>query len=237
MPPAAPRSAPRRLQVAPVAAPLRHQVIDALRLAITQGELRPDDRLVERELCAWTGVSRTLVREALRQLEAEGLVLVVPNRGPVVRRIGREEAEQLYEVRGILEALACRRLAERGTEADRRRLRQQLDRMREAFASGAGRRMVQTKNDFYDLILARCGNAVAEQQLRQLHARISQLRATSLSLPGRASESLREIEALVAAIESGDGAAAWDAALHHVERAAAAAVAALDRPAERPPSP
>jgi DNA-binding GntR family transcriptional regulator len=86
------------------AAPLRHEVLEALRAAIVSGRLAPGARLIERELIAMMSVSRTVIREALRQLEAEGLVDVVPNRGAVVRELTLAEARDLYAIRALLEA-------------------------------------------------------------------------------------------------------------------------------------
>ncbi|GAC1594862.1 MAG: hypothetical protein NVS3B28_25840 [Candidatus Velthaea sp.] len=75
-----------------VAAPLRQQLTDVLRAAIADGQFKPGDRLIERDLCERTGVSRTSIREAFRALEAEGLIESIPNRGPVVARITRAPA-------------------------------------------------------------------------------------------------------------------------------------------------
>ncbi len=94
--------------VARVAAPLRQQVLDELRRAIIDGEIAPGSRLVERDLCARMGVSRTVVREVLRQLESEGLVGMIPHRGPVVRALSLDEARELYAIRAVLEGLAAR---------------------------------------------------------------------------------------------------------------------------------
>src|SRR5215472_442807 len=100
------------------AAPLRHEVLDALRSSIVNGRLAPGARLIERELIGMTGVSRTVIREALRQLEAEGLVDVVPNRGAVVRELTVEEARDLYAIRALLEGLAARMFVEKAGEQD-----------------------------------------------------------------------------------------------------------------------
>src|SRR5690242_12081163 len=92
---------------------LRLRVEDKLRAAIASGRFMPGQRLIERELCALLGVGRTSVREALRQLEAEGLVSTVPHRGPMVSIISAEELEHIYAVRGLLEGYAGRKFAER----------------------------------------------------------------------------------------------------------------------------
>ena len=84
------------------AAPLRRQVLDELRQSIIAGRLAPGSRLIERELIAMMGVSRTVIREALRQMESEGLVANIPNKGPVVRELTLAEAKDLYSIRAVL---------------------------------------------------------------------------------------------------------------------------------------
>src|SRR5690554_2823503 len=108
-----------------VAAPLREQVITALRTAILDFQLRPGQRLVERELVEQLGVSRTTVREALRELTSEGLVTVVPQKGAVVATPTLEDAVDLYEVRAALESLVVTRFVERASD-------QQVVRLQEA---------------------------------------------------------------------------------------------------------
>src|SRR4029078_4969135 len=87
---------------------VRSMVAQKLREAIMSGKLKPGQRLLERELCEMTGVSGRSIREALRLLEADGLVTTVPHRGPVVSTISLEEAKQLYAARAILEGFAGR---------------------------------------------------------------------------------------------------------------------------------
>ncbi len=98
------------LNVTREAVTLRMRVEDKLRSAISNGVFKPGQRLIERELCELTGVGRTSIREAVRQLEAEGLITSIPHRGPVVTRISVEEAQQLYAVRALLEGAAGRAL-------------------------------------------------------------------------------------------------------------------------------
>src|SRR5690242_3051163 len=97
------------IRIGRVAAPLREQVLEALRNAILNFDLKPGERLVERELIERIGVSRTTIREVLRELTAEGLVMVIPQKGAVVYAPSAEEAKDLYAVRAALEALAVRR--------------------------------------------------------------------------------------------------------------------------------
>src|SRR6202051_2975418 len=85
------------------AAPLCRQDLHELRPSIIPGPLAPGSRLIERELIAMMGVSRTVIREALRQLESEGLVAIVPNKGPIGRTLTVEEARDIYAIRAVLE--------------------------------------------------------------------------------------------------------------------------------------
>lgn len=114
-----------------VAAPLRQQVVGELRESILAARFEPGTRLVEKVLCERYEVSRTVVREALRQLEAEGLVRIVANRGPVVATLSPQEAASLYEVRGALEALAGSLFAQRATDEQCAALQQALQRVRD----------------------------------------------------------------------------------------------------------
>src|SRR5690606_9926532 len=90
-----------------------------LREAILSGYFRPGQRLIEADLCELMRVSRTSVREALRRLEAEKLITIVPNRGPSVTEITWDEAKEIYHVRAILEGEAAALMAARVTPADR----------------------------------------------------------------------------------------------------------------------
>src|SRR5690606_4359359 len=96
------------MRVASVAAPVRRQVAKVLREAITSGRFAPGQRLIEKDLCELLGVSRPSVREALRELESEGLIEIIPNRGPLVKRLTAADAASVYQVRAALEALAAR---------------------------------------------------------------------------------------------------------------------------------
>src|SRR6187551_2173445 len=113
---------------------LRMLVENRLRSAIGSGLFKPGQRLIERELCEQVGVGRTSIREALRQLEAEGLVTTVPHKGPIVSTISIAEAEQLYAFRGLLESFAGRTCAERKNPEIIERLRAEVAKMKIAAA-------------------------------------------------------------------------------------------------------
>jgi DNA-binding GntR family transcriptional regulator len=106
-----------------VAAPLRDQVLDAVRQGILDFRLRPGQRLIERELMEQLGVSRATVREVIARLATEGLVTNIPQRGAIVTVLTAEEAADIYEMRVALESLATHRFVERATPAQVAELR------------------------------------------------------------------------------------------------------------------
>lgn len=218
----------RDLRVERIAAPLRHSVTENIRYAIATGRYKAGERLPERELCEMTGVSRTLIREALRQLESEGLIEVLPHRGPVVARLTTEQARGVYQVRGLLEGLACQLFAEHATDAQRLALDQAFERLRASFTVADPLARLKAKNQFYECLVDGSGNSALGLSLKMLNARVMLLRATSLQAPGRIRESMAELEILMAALAARDGEAARKAAAIHVENAASAALELLE---------
>lgn len=206
---------------------LRLRVEDKLRAAIASGRFMPGQRLIERELCALLGVGRTSVREALRQLEAEGLVSTVPHRGPMVSVISVEELEHIYAVRGLLEAYAGRKFAERRRPQDLESLESAVQRLESAASEGDLRKTMDATNEFYRALLAGCGNPVLSQFLTTLHTRISLQRISSMRHKGRSLASSKEVREILDAISSGDTEAAEVACRRHVQEAGRTALAVL----------
>jgi DNA-binding GntR family transcriptional regulator len=207
------------LHVERVAAPLREQVLDLLRREIVEMRLRPGQRLVERELVERTGVSRTTIREALRQLAAEGLVTTIPQKGAIVSVPSPREAAEVYEVRALLEGLAAREFVQNASDVQVEALRKAFDALELSVDADDPRVMLQAKNRFYDALFDGADNATVRSILGGLQARVSVLRARSLAAPGRPAESIVEIRAIVAAIERRDAEAAATAASRHVRQA------------------
>jgi GntR family transcriptional regulator, trigonelline degradation regulator len=213
------------LRVERTPAPVRAQLVDNLRQAILDHHFAPGQRLIERELVELTGVSRTSVREALRELAAEGLVQTIPNRGVVVAALDAEEAGQLYQVRSVLEGLAGRLFVENATEAERRALHREMAKI-ERLAE-RGQSILEAKDRFYEVLFAGGGNVALHQTASSLHARVRVLRSLSLSVPGRAGETVRELHEIMAAIDAGDAERAARACQQHVASAGAVVAAAL----------
>ena len=210
--------------VARVAAPLRQKATESLRNAIAVGRFVPGQRLLERELCEMTGVSRTLVREALRQLEAEGLIVVSANRGPVVVKLTRKQAQDIYDVRCLLEGFAAEIVAEKGTPDQIARLQAAFEDLRRDIDSPEPLDRLLAKNRFYEELIEVAANEALGSTLRMLNSRITLLRSASLQHPGRAARSIAELEALMDAIRRRDRKAARDAAALHVRNAAETAL-------------
>ena len=216
-----------------VVAPVRSHIVGNLRDAILTGHIAPGARLIEAELCRQLGVSRPSVREALRQLEAERLVVITPYKGPAVAKIDWPEAEQIYEVRALLEGQAAYLFAARASQPEMAAMEGALKRFEDAVRKNdPAQRLLQT-DAFYDVILKGCGNHVIADLLTGLHARINFLRARSMSQRGRAKESVQELRRIMAAIRGGHAEKAKAACMEHVARAAAAAKASFETVSKR----
>lgn len=209
------------------AAPLRHSVTENIRNAIAVGHFQPGERLPERELCEMIGVSRTLVREALRQLESEGLIFIIPHRGPVVATLTVAQAKGIYAVRTELEGLASELFAEQASDAQLLALKKSFEELKIALTKSGPIDRLKAKNYFYDCLVEGSGNEALGDTLRMLNSRVTLLRATSLKAAGRTKKSIEELERLMKALSSRDALAARKAAAIHVKNAAAAALAQL----------
>lgn len=207
---------------------LRTQVESVLRDAITGGTFAPGTRLVERDLCEKLGVSRTSVREALRKLEAEKLIEIVPHKGPVVATISTQEAVDLYALRGLLEGFAAREFARLADDTALRRFGEAVKELRVKALSQDRDGVLTAKTHLYDVLLENCGNALIKEVLTSLYSRINLLRATSLMQPDRLPSSLREIDKLYKLLKAHDEAGAEEAARTHVANAQRAAMRVLN---------
>ena len=156
---------------------LRMLTVDALRRALLRRYFQPGDRLVERELCELTGVSRTSVREALRHLETEGLIENIPHRGPSVATLTKQDAIELFEVRSALEPMAARLFMARAGVDELKALENKLTHYHQAAQTNNTDAMMTSISDVYDQLFDNCGNTTAAKIIRTLHVRVAFSRA------------------------------------------------------------
>lgn len=198
-----------KLQIKPVVL-VREQAFEKLRDAIITGQFAPGKRLIERELCEAMGISRTSVREALRRLEAERLAKTVPRIGLIVAELNRKETMEIYEIRGQLEVILFKRFTEIATDEEVEKLCEINDVLREAPIFLEDPEMqknniifrVNQMNRLLGHVMDVVGHEVIRSFLDQLIARVSVLRAKSISQPGRLDDSARELDALIEAVIS-----------------------------------
>jgi DNA-binding GntR family transcriptional regulator len=214
-------------RVARESAPLRRKIAASLRQAVQTGALEPGARLVEKDLCLDLNVSRTSLREALRELEAEGLV-ESGARGLAVASITPAEARNIYAVRGALEGLVAAQFAELADETAMRLIAEVMRELERAYHEDNFPMILSEKDRFYEVLCLGARNSVALDLLTRLNSRINRLRLLSRSNRTRGVESLREIRAIVEALAARNPASARAAAVNHVEKAAAAALGSAE---------
>lgn len=198
--------------------PLRDVVFQTLRQAILRGELKPGERLMEIHLAQKLGVSRTPVREAIRKLELEGLVLMIPRKGAVVAEITVSDLEDVLEVRMALEELAvkhaCRRI--------RKEQLDELERLAEEFRVSLDGDDVgecaQADMLFHDAIYESTGNARLIQILNNLREQMYRYRMEYLKDRQSHAQLLREHEEILDALKRHDERMALEVISRHVER-------------------
>lgn len=216
-----------------LAAPIREQTTNNIRDAIIQGEFHPGQRLYEKELCERTSVSRTSIREALRQLESEGIVTVIPNKGTCVAKLSYDEVKEIYEVRRVLESFAVKLFAERATETQIKKLETVVNRLERTFQAGRHEDLVKIKDQFYKVLLEGSKNQLIASFLNSINARTAFLRNMSLSSAGRPPKSIQEIKEILKHLQNRNSQGAWQASFDHVGRAQDAALKVLQSDLDR----
>lgn len=194
------------------------RVAAILRDRIVKGELAPLDRLVERRLSAELEVSRTPVREALKLLEADGLIEITLHRGALVSVFGPDEAVHLFDVISSLESLAAERLAETITAAGLQELEDLHGVMLEHFRADRISDYFDTNTVIHDFIVTGCGNPIVIDTHRRLIARARRGRFMAIMNRERLEQAVGEHETLMQAFRSRDPSAAaviWKTHLLH----------------------
>lgn len=157
--------------------PLRERVVEILRDAILVGELKPGQPLIETELATQLGISRAPLREALQQLNAEGLIDVVPYHGASVKKLTGSDIEELYSLRLLLETFAARRIIEQDNDDATRQLRQIFEEMRSAGEAGDIRSVSLIDRNFHDTMIRLSGHALLYTTWNMVSMRVRQVMA------------------------------------------------------------
>jgi GntR family transcriptional regulator, trigonelline degradation regulator len=199
---------------------LREIVHARMRGAILSGRFKSGERLVERTLCDQLGVSRSVVREAIRYLEAEGLIEIMPNKGPMVARMDWAQAAQIYEIRMLLEqsaASACAQIANAAVKAD---LQKSMLALEAASQAPDDIPMIEATTRFYEIIFTAAGQQIAWDIVQRLNGRISRLRALTLATSDRHVSGPVRMARICAAITANDPNSAAKAVRDHLTEAA-----------------
>lgn len=198
---------------------LRGRVFLRLENDILNGRYRAGESLIEAKLCDEMGVSRTPVREALRQLELEGLVQAIPNKGVVVNGVSPQDIEDIYTIRMLIEGLAARWAAEKITPSELEELKEILE--LEEFYTNKNDvvHLLKCDSAFHDIIFRASKSKPLMQTLSSFHHHVQRARNASFESPGRAKKTLEEHRAILRAIEEGAAERAEKLTIEHVRNA------------------
>lgn len=197
--------------------PLRDVVFNTLRQAILKGELAPGERLMEIQLADRLGVSRTPIREAIRKLELEGLVLMIPRKGAEVAKISEKSLRDVLEVRRSLEELAIELACQRMTEEEIARLEETQEAFREAVNHGDAMGIAESDEHYHDIIYYGTGNARLVQILNNLREQMYRYRLEYIKDADKRQVLLVEHDNILKAIKGRRVAEAKEAMREHID--------------------
>lgn len=199
--------------------PLGEIVYEALRDAIFNQGMKPGERLMETELAEEMGVSRTPVREAIRKLELEGYVVMIPRKGAYVAGLSIKDINEVFEIRGALEALAAGLAAQRATQEEIEEMQRNVFMETTQWETSDLIRTIELDTKFHDLIYTSSRNGRLQSMIKELREQVQRFRTTTLAVPGRMKFALDEHKRIVEAIAERDVAAAQKAAYNHIDSA------------------
>ncbi len=204
--------------------PLRDVVFNTLRQAILRGELKPGERLMEIQLANKLGVSRTPIREAIRKLELEGLVLMIPRRGAEVAEITEKSLRDVLEVRGALEELAVKLACQKITDEQIQELRMAEKEFEMALSSGDVTVYAEADVKFHDVIYRATDNQRLIQLLFNLREQMYRYRVEYLKREESHGNLLIEHRRIIETIANRDMDAAVDAVCQHIDNQVSAVI-------------
>ena len=203
---------------------IRELCLNKVRDAIITGYFPSGKRLVERTLCEELGVSRSVVREVIRYLEAEGLVEILPNKGPIVSLLNWDIASQIYEIRLLLEQSAVADCTQNLNAETAKQLKNLLAELEQAFAKDDINLVISTSSKLYETIFTTAKHHIAWEVVQRLNGRISRLRVMTMKSTKREISGYQRIKNMCEAIYlHKDPEKAKQAVAIHIAEAAAVA--------------
>lgn len=207
--------------------PLRDVVFHTLRQAILRGELKPGERLMEVKLANKLGVSRTPIREAIRKLELEGLVLMIPRKGAEVAEITEKSLRDVLEVRRALEELAVRLACDKITEKEIQKLREAAQDFQKSLQSGDVTRVAEADVQFHDILYVATDNQKLVQLLNNLREQMYRYRVEYLKNDEAYPVLTREHEDIIRHISRRDKEKATEVMCRHIDNQVEAVIDAI----------
>ena len=176
--------------------PLRDVVFNTLREAILRGDLVPGERLMELQLAAKLGVSRTPIREAIRMLEQEGLAITIPRKGAIVAGMTEKDMQDVLEIREALEELSVQVACDKITEEEIAKLQKNMKNFEHSLKTGDLKKMAQADVEFHDVIYQATDNPKLINMLNNLREQMYRYRVEYLKNPENHEQLLMEHEAI-----------------------------------------
>lgn len=198
--------------------PLRELVFQALKEAIIGGELKPGERLMEVQLAEEMGVSRTPVREAIRKLELEGLVVMIPRKGAYVSDITIKDAAEFFEIRWALEGLAAALAAERITDEEIEELERVSQEVKKAAEKTDIEALIEKDAEFHKILFNATRNDRLAQMIKNLKEQLHRFREKSFANPKRVRNTIKEHQKIIDALKSRDAQKAEILTKEHIKK-------------------
>jgi DNA-binding GntR family transcriptional regulator len=195
---------------------LSAKVFHVLREDILNGKYQPNEELKELHIGQEMGVSRTPVREALRQLELEGLVSIIPNKGAFVEGVSLKDIKDIYEIRTLLEGLCAKWAAGNITKEQLAELEETIFLSDFHYSRENWDQLLELDNRFHEIVYKACASKELTRVLSDYHHYLQRIRKITLGQKDRAGAAIEEHRAIAEALKAGDAAAAEESARLHI---------------------
>lgn len=195
---------------------LRGKIFSILRQQILDGKYLPGDNLIETKLAEELGVSRTPIREAIRQLELEGLVISIPNKGVIVKGITEKDIEDIYTIRMVLEGLAAKWAAEKISDDELEKLKNIFELMEFYTSKGDIEQVAKLNTEFHEVIFRATKSGVLQHILTDFQYYVQWARYKSLKTPGRSLKALEEHKLILETFLKHDPSGAENSVTQHI---------------------